>query len=156
MDDERLPTDLWVQAHIRRCSIEGIPATVPRRGERRGGTVLLKLNQLEQGCRVLTQSRDLEGRLAWLPALNGKLVPEAEADEYSVYYLCDTDYAANGTAGFFEKLSEEGGVGVPEFLSTHPSPENRVEDINALAEDLGCSLEPFAGAQWTAFQDSLP
>ena len=82
MDDERLPTDVWVRAHIRRCSIEGIPATVPRRGERRGGTVLLKLNQLERGCRVLTQSRDLEGRLAWLPALNGELVPEAEADEY--------------------------------------------------------------------------
>jgi len=81
---------------------------------------------------------------------------EAEADEYSVYYLCDTDYAANGTAGFFAKLSEEGGVGIPEFLSTHPSPDNRVEDINNLAEDLGCSLEPNPNADWEGFQSSLP
>ncbi len=81
---------------------------------------------------------------------------EAEADEFSVYYLCDTDYAANGTAGFFEKLSEEGGVGVPEFLSTHPSPDNRVEDINNLAEDLGCSLDPNPNADWDGFKASLP
>jgi len=81
---------------------------------------------------------------------------EAEADEFSVYYLCDTDYAANGTAGFFEKLSEEGGVGVPEFLSTHPSPDNRVEDINNLAEDLGCSLDPNPNADWDGFKSSLP
>jgi len=82
MYEERLPTDLWVQAHLRRCSIDGIPATVARKGEARGGTVLLKLNLLEAGCRVLTQMRDLDGRLGWLPALNGATVPEAEADTY--------------------------------------------------------------------------
>ncbi len=81
---------------------------------------------------------------------------EAEADEFSVYYLCDTDYAANGTAGFFAKLESEGGVSIPEFLSTHPSPENRVEDINALAEDLGCSLELNPNEDWAGFQASLP
>jgi hypothetical protein len=53
-----------------------------RKGEPKGGTVLLKLNLLEAGCRVLTQMRDLDGRLGWLPALNGATVPEAEADTY--------------------------------------------------------------------------
>ena len=62
MYEERLPTDLWVRAHLRRCSVEGIPATVARKGEPRGGTVLLKLNLLDAGCRVLTQLRDLDGR----------------------------------------------------------------------------------------------
>ena len=40
MYEERLPTDLWVQAHLRRCSVDGIPATVARKGEPKGGTVL--------------------------------------------------------------------------------------------------------------------
>lgn len=94
---------------------------------------------------------------AGLLSLEFSRTDESEADEYSVYYLCDTDYAADGTAGFFEKLIEEGDAGfVPEFLSTHPSPDNRVEDIRALAEDLGCSLEPNPDAQWASFQQSLP
>ena len=82
MTDDRLPTDVWVRAHLRRCHAEAVPATVVRRGERTGGSLLLKLNQNEAGCRVLTQSRDIEGRLAWLPALKGALVPEPEADAY--------------------------------------------------------------------------
>jgi len=44
--------------------------------------VLLKINQLEQGCRLLNQTRDLDGRLAWLPALAGAFVQETEADAY--------------------------------------------------------------------------
>lgn len=80
--DDRLPTDIWVRAHIRRCSVAGIPAIVVRKGDRTGGLVLLKLNLLEQGCRLLNQTRDLEGRLCWLAALDGGLVPEADADDY--------------------------------------------------------------------------
>lgn len=82
MSQPRMPTDLWVKAHLRRCHAEGIPATVAHRGERMGGMVLLKLNRLEAGCRVLNQTRDLEGRTAWLPALDGRLVAEPEANAY--------------------------------------------------------------------------
>lgn len=82
MTDERLPTELWVMAHLRRCSMAATPAMLRRRGEPERGTVLLKLNQLEAGCRILTQARDLEGRLGWLPALGGQLVPDAEAEAY--------------------------------------------------------------------------
>ncbi|MEQ1564675.1 MAG: M48 family metalloprotease [Myxococcota bacterium] len=81
---------------------------------------------------------------------------EAEADEYSVYYLCETLYAADGTAGFFEKLQADGGIDIPEFLSTHPSDENRIADIEALAAELGCSLEPNPDARWQAFVNTLP
>ena len=94
---------------------------------------------------------------AGLLSLEFSRTDESEADEYSVYYLCDTDYAADGTAGFFQKLIDEGdGVSVPEFLSSHPSPDNRVEAITDLATDLGCSLEPNPDAQWVEFQASLP
>jgi hypothetical protein len=82
LTDNRLPTELWVQAHLRRCSAAAMPAVLVRRGEPERGTVLLKLNQLEAGCRILTQARDPNGRLGWLSALGGQLVPEAEADAY--------------------------------------------------------------------------
>jgi hypothetical protein len=82
MPDAQLPTDLWIRAHLRRCFAEGVAATVARRGEFFRGSVLLKLNRLEQGCAILTQARDSEGRLGWLPALAGRLVPESEADSY--------------------------------------------------------------------------
>lgn len=82
MYEDRLPTDLWVRAHLRQCSVAGIPATVARKGEPKGGTVLLKLNLLEAGCRVLTQMRDFDGKLGWLPALAGATVTEAEAESY--------------------------------------------------------------------------
>ena len=41
-------------------------------------------------------------------------------------------------AHFFIKLHEQGEGSPPEFLSTHPSPENRIEAINEKAEKLGC------------------
>ena len=82
MTDARLPTSLWVEAHVRQCSTEGVPVYVARRGDGSSGTVLLKLNQLEQGCRVLTQMRDMEGRLGWLSALGKDLVAEEDADAY--------------------------------------------------------------------------
>ncbi|HET8728638.1 MAG TPA: DUF1491 family protein [Alphaproteobacteria bacterium] len=80
MAEDRLPTDLWVRAHIRRCIADGVPATVAHKGDPHGGTLMLKLNQLEKGCRILSQVRDLDGRLAWLPAAKGAFMTEAEAD----------------------------------------------------------------------------
>jgi hypothetical protein len=82
LSEDRLPTELWVQVHLRRCSAAATPAVLVRRGEPERGAVVLKLNQLEAGCRILTQARDLDGNLGWLAALGGKLVPEAEADAY--------------------------------------------------------------------------
>lgn len=91
-----------------------------------------------------------------LAGLSFSRAHETDADEHSVVYLCETAYAADGAAGFFEKLLEQGGAEPPEFLSTHPSSEGRVEAIQALAVQLGCSTEPNPDAQWQAFLDSLP
>ena len=62
---------------------------------------------------------------------------ESDADEHSVKYLCRTSYNAAGAAGFFRKIGGSGGA-PPEFLSTHPNPANRVEDIEAKKQSLGC------------------
>ena len=82
MTDARLPTALWVEAHVRQCFADGVPVYVAKRGDGTSGTVLLKLNQLEQGCRVLTQMRDIDGRLGWMSALGKDPVAESDADAY--------------------------------------------------------------------------
>jgi predicted Zn-dependent protease len=83
---------------------------------------------------------------------------ETESDEFSVRYLSSTGYACNGAATFFEKLEEEGSGGPPEFLSTHPSPANRVENINGLADEVGCDTSPISEPSFTYddFKNSLP
>lgn len=80
--DDRLPTELWVKAHLRRCHVEAIPVVVMHKGEATGGTVLLKVLQRDTGCRVLSQIRDIEGKLGWLSAMGEAPVAEAEADAY--------------------------------------------------------------------------
>lgn len=64
---------------------------------------------------------------------------ETEADEYSVKYLCPTDFDAAGAANFFQKIIDEGNPSVPAFLSTHPSPDNRVTKITENAAAGNCS-----------------
>lgn len=81
---------------------------------------------------------------------------ETEADESAVLYLGDTQYQCNGVAGFFEKLESEGGARTPEFLSTHPSPSNRVENINAKASTLGCNTNALNPSSYQDFKNSLP
>ncbi len=61
---------------------------------------------------------------------------EKESDAHSVIYLCNGGLNPAGAAGFFKKMEGKGGT--PEFLSTHPNPGNRVEDIEAKASELGC------------------
>jgi len=63
---------------------------------------------------------------------------EAEADAYSVIYMCGTGNYAAGAAGFFEKIQGEDAARQPEFLSTHPDPGNRIHDIKAKMQELGC------------------
>lgn len=84
---------------------------------------------------------------------------ESEADSYSVEYLAESEYACNGAAIFFEKIvQQQQSGGVPQFLSTHPSPENRVEDINEMADELGCdtSFISESGFTYADLQASLP
>lgn len=83
---------------------------------------------------------------------------ESEADAYSVEYLADTKYACNGAASFFQKLESEGkSGGIPEFLSTHPSPSGRIQDINSKAKAMGCSTARGreTGMSYAEFKKSL-
>jgi len=80
--EPRLKTNIVVSAALRRSSQHAIPMVVARRGDADAGTILVKLNQLELGCTVLTQTRTPKGELAWLKATGAAPVDEATADAY--------------------------------------------------------------------------
>lgn len=81
---------------------------------------------------------------------------EKEADEYSVRYLCPTSYHAAGAAGFFEKIEAQGGQNIPQFLSTHPNPENRIQNIYQTKNSLGCQGNEKYTSRYISFKNSLP
>ena len=98
------------------------------------------LAQIAQGLVGLKYSRD----------------NESESDLRSVEYLYPTAYDARGAAKFFEKIIASGGGSGPQFLSTHPNPDNRVESINAHWEALGGKVGKTFEARYELFQNSLP
>jgi predicted Zn-dependent protease len=62
---------------------------------------------------------------------------ETESDISSVDWLYKTAYNPVGAAGFFQKMLENGGQEPPQFLSTHPNSDNRVEAMNEHWKSLG-------------------
>lgn len=79
---------------------------------------------------------------------------ETEADNFSVDYLSDTEYQCNGAASFFQKLVENNEApDIAEFLSTHPSPDNRVQAINEKAEEVSCSVQPLDPSSYQNFKN---
>ena len=81
---------------------------------------------------------------------------ETEADKGSVHYLCPTEYNAAGGAEFFKKIQEAGGARMPEFLSTHPNPENRIETFYTEKLERGCGGEENYDVEYQNFLKTLP
>lgn len=80
---ERLDTRLWLDGHLRQLAAKGGFYTIAHKGDDARGSVILKINMGRQaGCRVLTQAFSPDGIPGWLPALDGRDVPEDEADAY--------------------------------------------------------------------------
>ena len=133
--------------------------------ELRHGSIRL---QKEYGVKALTGFLLLTVPISTGDLINAKILKdllglsysrdqEAQADEYSVKYLSTSEYACDGTAGFFVKLKETGDdVRIPEILSDHPDSASRVREIQREAERLGCRTEPADPSKWKAFQASLP
>jgi len=106
---------------------------------------------------VLGSDQEILGDIATtLASLAFSRDDESQADEYSVIYVCPTEYYAAASAEFFEKIEAEGGIEIPEFLSTHPSPENRIEDILAKYEELGCGGTQRYEDRYQDLIDALP
>jgi hypothetical protein len=81
MSNERLPTEFWVQAQLRRLGSSGTGAYLLRRGDAERGTVIVRLAE-RNGVRILTQVRDLDGKLGWMGVKDGAVMSEGEASAY--------------------------------------------------------------------------
>ena len=81
---------------------------------------------------------------------------EIEADEQSVVYLCPTSYNAAGGAVFFEKIQSLGSGRIPEFLSTHPDPGNRIEHFYNSKTTMGCKGEQSFKTEYQKMLSLLP
>ena len=92
-----------------------------------------------------------------LLALKFSRTDETEADDYSVRYLLGTEYDPQGAKYFFIKISAQGQRSVPEFLSTHPNPENRVTNIENTWKCLGSGGGTATfDSRYTDFKAKLP
>ena len=82
---------------------------------------------------------------------------ETEADNTSVDYLAGTNhYACDGTAGFFIKMQQTANQSnPPEFLSTHPDPGNRIQNIQQLAQQKGCKTTSAADTDFQQLKNAL-
>ncbi|MDI3527330.1 MAG: hypothetical protein PWR03_1513 [Tenuifilum sp.] len=97
------------------------------------------LSQLALGGTLLKYSRD----------------NEYEADKFAITYLYDTDYHPYEMAKFFEKMMGSTHK-IPEFLSTHPSDENRIKNIEEVWKSMGGKEGFTYEDRYQDFVNSLP
>jgi predicted Zn-dependent protease len=58
-------------------------------------------------------------------------VHETEADKLGMVFMIMAGYNPEEAVNVWVRMSEKGGSGTPEFLSTHPSHETRINDLKA-------------------------
>jgi hypothetical protein len=60
---QRLKSEIRVQGWVRRCTAQGLMATVARKGDVEAGAVMLKVNRFAAGCEVYSE-KDADAYLA--------------------------------------------------------------------------------------------
>lgn len=56
---------------------------------------------------------------------------ELEADQLGLHSMARAGYDPHAAISLWQKMAQKGGSRPPAFLSTHPDPENRVEQLQA-------------------------
>jgi hypothetical protein len=79
--DPKVKAGIWVSMAIRLSDMAGRPAAVLRKGDADSGGILCILRGRE-GCVVLSQARDAEGRAVWVRGTGTAPVEEPLATAY--------------------------------------------------------------------------
>ncbi len=80
MTDNRLNARLWVDAHVRTCHLNHMPAFVVAKGDEARGGILLKVNRFGAGVFTFEQSLNFDGEKIWRRLGPESGEAEAEAD----------------------------------------------------------------------------
>ena len=59
---------------------------------------------------------------------------EIEADRIGVELAARAGYDPRAAVSVWQKMAKASDGGPPQFLSTHPSPENRIKDLEVYAQ----------------------
>jgi predicted Zn-dependent protease len=87
---------------------------------------------------IAVGARNETAALMEMAAVTGIMLPnsresEVEADQIGIELAARAGYDPKAAVTLWEKMGKLGG-NPPEFLSTHPSPENRAKNLQALGE----------------------
>jgi predicted Zn-dependent protease len=84
------------------------------------------------------QTRELWMQVYGAGAQYGVMLPysrlhESEADHLGLVFMAMAGYDPNSAVGFWKRMAKmKSGQAPPEFLSTHPSDERRIQNIRNL------------------------
>ena len=80
------------------------------------------------------------GAQAWMTKYSREY--ETQADILGARIMADAGYDPRDLANMFRTIAQEGGGRGPEWLSSHPDPGNRYQNINREAQYLNVSANP--------------
>ena len=89
---------------------------------------------------IATSALGLSSGQAQLAGLAGELglslphsrTQEAEADKIGLELMARAGYNPNAAISLWQKMMRHSGGRAPQFLSTHPSPQNRISELQRL------------------------
>ncbi len=80
---DRLPTHLYVDAHLSTLTARGVYYTYLQKGNASSGLILLKLNDLKGSIKLLAQERDfMSDEMTWINPLPEETLDEPAIDAY--------------------------------------------------------------------------
>ena len=79
---------------------------------------------------------------------------ETQADDSAIVYLCRAGIDPNGLPDILEKMAES-KVAPPEWISTHPDTQKRVEEMRKkIGKDGDYTHKPLTGNEWELLKDA--
>ncbi|HNV94963.1 MAG TPA: M48 family metallopeptidase [Bacteroidales bacterium] len=92
-----------------------------------GVTIDVAMQQRPEETKEIFKS--LYGVSATLGALAYSRKHEYEADKIGLVIMAKAGYNPEKAIAFWERMSQKSGGSIPQFLSTHPSDENRIKEM---------------------------
>lgn len=71
------------------------------------------------------------GAASTLGVLKYSRTHETEADKLGLIFMAMAGFDPSKSVDFWQRMAKAGGANVPEFMSTHPSHDTRIKDIQA-------------------------